>query len=53
LRLTEFLDNQNMKMVRSAIGTGRLYSQQIFLLLISVRVWVDPKAMVWPEELNE
>jgi len=36
-----------------AIGTGRLYSQQIFLVIISVRVWVYPRAMVGPAGLSQ
>jgi hypothetical protein len=47
LRVPVFLDTSYMKAARlSAVCTGRLYPHNMLLVIISVRGWVDSRAIV-------
>ena len=51
-RAAEGWGSQNVVRL-SALRIGRLYPQERVLVLISVRGWVDPRALVQPEGLSE
>ena len=53
MRIPQFLDNRHRKVAKlSALSTSHLWLQKISTVFISLRGWIDPRAIVQPEALS-